>query len=620
MLTAEEYISKNFDIIPCEKNSKQPKGSNWQNQITKIENFSSDDNIGLHLINYIDIDIDNPVCKHFLEQIKSKSNLIYGRDSNPEAHILFKGNINYKKWTFHKEFENYFKKFEKKSTILELRSGKGKQSIVPGSTLNGEKVVWNKCGNPTSYDGDLERDLSLVVFASILSVIYPAQGSRDDFCFALACILAKWGKWDANKINQFLEKLAKVNKDDYLQRNNKGTHAYEQINKKQKIKGLKTLSEIVGVSIDAIKSVFKIIGISSNEEEPENKNTGLKMYDLKDYFNLNIPKPKFIVEKLLKENSINFISGPKGNGKTEFTLGLTHTIASGGSFMKFTVHEPRPVIYIDGEMDPYDIKERSINYTQKKFPNTYFFNIINFAHQKEQKIPDIKYEEGQKLIINSINEIKNKTGKNPVLVLDNLRSLSNYKENESDDWRPIGQWLIGLRAEEVATIVIDHHGKNSEGGPRGSSSKTDWANISLFINSIKKDRSPGKIKLRVSFDKARGLRPEEAEEFECEYDFRGGWNTVEMSQSREYDYICKQIHQMYKERDSKKTKFMEDLDYKLRMKEINTTTYELEIKKFELSNKLTQKMIADRVGISVGKINKIINENYKFWVARNPNE
>lgn len=80
MLTAEEYISKNFDIIPCEKNSKQPKGSNWQNQITKIENFSNDDNIGLHLINYIDIDIDNPVCKHFLEQIKSKSNLIYGRD------------------------------------------------------------------------------------------------------------------------------------------------------------------------------------------------------------------------------------------------------------------------------------------------------------------------------------------------------------------------------------------------------------------------------------------------------------------------------------------------------------------------------------------------------------
>ena len=70
----------------------------------------------------------------------------------------------------------------------------------------------------------------------------------------------------------------------------------------------------------------------------------------------------------------------------------------------------------------------------------------------------------------------------------------------------------------------------------------------------------------------------------------------------------------------KKTKFFQDLDYKLRMKENNTPTYELEIKKLELSNKLTQKMIADRVGISVGKINKIINENYKFWVARNPNE
>ena len=33
-MNIDEYISKGFDIIPCQKNSKQPKGLNWQDQIT----------------------------------------------------------------------------------------------------------------------------------------------------------------------------------------------------------------------------------------------------------------------------------------------------------------------------------------------------------------------------------------------------------------------------------------------------------------------------------------------------------------------------------------------------------------------------------------------------------
>ena len=111
-MNIDEYISKGFDIIPCQKNSKQPKGLNWQDQITDKNNFSENDNIGLHLLNFIDIDIDNPFCHKFLDQIKSKSNLIYGRKSNPNSHILFKGKSKFKKWSFPKEFENYFSKFD----------------------------------------------------------------------------------------------------------------------------------------------------------------------------------------------------------------------------------------------------------------------------------------------------------------------------------------------------------------------------------------------------------------------------------------------------------------------------------------------------------------------------
>ena len=143
MKKVEDYISNGFNIIPCQQNTKIPKGLNWQEQKMNINNFSKGDNIGLHLTKFIDIDIDNPVCQKFLNQIKLKSNLIYGRKSNPNSHILFKGIEKFKKWSFHKEFESYFNKFEKKGTILELRSGKGKQSIVPGSIINNENMIFD---------------------------------------------------------------------------------------------------------------------------------------------------------------------------------------------------------------------------------------------------------------------------------------------------------------------------------------------------------------------------------------------------------------------------------------------------------------------------------------------
>ena len=41
------------------------------------------------------------------------------------------------------------------------------------------------------------------------------------------------------------------------------------------------------------------------------------MYDWQDYMSLDIPEPSFVISKLFKTKSINFISGPKGNGKTE---------------------------------------------------------------------------------------------------------------------------------------------------------------------------------------------------------------------------------------------------------------------------------------------------------------
>jgi len=625
MITPQDYIENNYPIIPCYKNERRPKGDEWQDKETgKLERFNPGDNIGLHLINYIDLDIDNPVCHKFLKVIKTLGCAVYGRQSNPESHLLFRGSAEYVKYTMHSSLEAYYKKFRKEKTILEIRSGKGLQSIAPGSVIEDEEVRWDKYIEPKEYPGDLRKDIDLIVFATMLSIIYPGKGDRDDFCYAIACLLKKWGDWTEDRINTFIQGLAEASepietrdKDD--KRHNFGTRAY----KGNTPKGLPTLINQMKLPEVGIKDIFKVVGITigkETEEQKEKKITNLKMYDWNDYLHLDIKEPEFIVAKLFKTKSINFISGPKGNGKTEWTLGLTDIISKGGDFLTYKVNEPWPVIYIDGEMDEYDLIERRIPYTQSKAPYPGYFNIIHYAQQIDQTIPDIKFEHGQQLIEQKIKEVKQKTGKTPVLVLDNLRSLSNYKENDSDDWRPIGVWLKNLRALDVVTIVIDHHGKGENAGPRGSSSKTDWANVSIFIKSVGKGRTPGKMRMEIKFDKARGLRPDETQEYECEYDFDGNWTKVDSQKTQNEELLLEAIYNIKRSEFNKIRTEESKLDKDLEKGRITKKIYNKLRKAVHKEQSSTQQEIADKIGISVGKLNQLINGSYENYFARRTNE
>tara|TARA_R110000824_G_C15012152_1_gene657456 strand:+ start:476 stop:763 length:288 start_codon:yes stop_codon:yes gene_type:complete len=93
MKTVEEYKQNNFPVIPCYANDRKPIGKEWEEG--KYD-FEPGNNIGLHLLEHIDIDVDNPVCHKFLKIIKTKGCAIYGRKSNPESHLLFKGQLNIK--------------------------------------------------------------------------------------------------------------------------------------------------------------------------------------------------------------------------------------------------------------------------------------------------------------------------------------------------------------------------------------------------------------------------------------------------------------------------------------------------------------------------------------------
>lgn len=304
----------------------------------------------------------------------------------------------------------------------------------------------------------------------------------------------------------------------------------------------------------------------------EEEITELVAHDLMQYRSLDIKKPLWILEKIIKERTINFLFGEKGKGKTEFALGFLFAISKGLPFLNYKAEYCHPCTWIDGEMDPYDAIERTTPYIDTFGPPPKnYLQIINFALQKDQVIPDIKDELGQELILKHLKKQELMTGKKPFLVLDNLRSLSNYIENDADSYRPIGVWLKNLRGLGYTILVIDHTGKAAP-GPRGTSSKTDWANVCL---KIEPDGPAGQkfMKVKLSFDKARGLKPDETGDYVCAYDFQGNWRLASSSKELEDQEYIKQIKQL-----------------------------------MEHEPKITQKAIADKLDISVGKVNKLIKQ------------
>ena len=153
----------------------------------------------------------------------------------------------------------------------------------------------------------------------------------------------------------------------------------------------------------------------------EDAPTELVGYDISEYRNLEIKKPVFITERLFKENSINFLVGPKGKGKTELSLGFANAMARGLPILNYENPVCNPVLYIDGEMDQYDIIERDDPYLETfgKPPKNYL-HVINWSFQKNQNIPDIREPVGQKLILQYLQKQENLTGKKPFVILDNL--------------------------------------------------------------------------------------------------------------------------------------------------------------------------------------------------------
>ena len=219
---------------------------------------------------------------------------------------------------------------------------------------------------------------------------------------------------------------------------------------------------------------------------------------------LNVPPREPILGEWFKEADLGFIFGARGLGKTWLALHLGRQCAEGGSVADWKVHQPRRVLYVDGEMALDSIRERDAALSTAPTDGMFYLQHEALFHLTG-KVLNLTNPIVQAAILEDCLRKKLK-----VLILDNLSCLfSGIKENDADAWELVLPWLLELRRNRIAVIIIAHAGRN--GFMRGTSRREDAAN---WIIQLAEAKDEGEIQNGARFV-ARFVKNRNATEADC---------------------------------------------------------------------------------------------------------
>jgi putative DNA primase/helicase len=177
------------------------------------------------------------------------------------------------------------------------------------------------------------------------------------------------------------------------------------------------------------------------------------------------------------------------------------------------------------------------------------------AALEETGLPDLGTAEGRAALEACIGDAE-------LIILDNLSTLlRSGRENEADDWGGFQGWLLDQR-RQGRTILLVHHAAKG-GQQRGTSRREDALDVVVALRKPD-DYSPDQgARFEVHFEKARHFSGPDARPFEASMDPSGGWRDTDLSTDREGDRLAALA-----------------------------------------ASGMTQRAIADEMGLSLGKVNK----------------
>lgn len=204
--------------------------------------------------------------------------------------------------------------------------------------------------------------------------------------------------------------------------------------------------------------------------EPANPLRALNALDLGMH---QFPQRLQLLGPLLHAGDLAMVFAARGVGKTMVSLGISMALAFGDRFLRWTVNAPVGVLYLDGEMAGEVMQQRVRAFVPADVREDLAQNFRLFTPDllpEGQPLPDLSTSAGQQLVEPLIH------ADTKVVVIDNISSwCRSGKENESESWTPVADWLLTLRRRGIAVLLVHHAGKS--GQQRGASKREDLLDL-----------------------------------------------------------------------------------------------------------------------------------------------
>lgn len=174
---------------------------------------------------------------------------------------------------------------------------------------------------------------------------------------------------------------------------------------------------------------------------------------------LELPRPSWLVEGLIVENSLTVLYGPPAAGKSFIALSMAKSIQTGIPFLGLRITKSVPVLYIAAE-GALGLAPRIEAWNQHHSPSDdqTAINLLNRSVPLNHKVAVSR-------VIETIKGVEAR-----FVIFDTLaRCAPGIDENTSKDIGGIIQAVDAIRTETGAAVMLVHHsGKDPGKGARGS--------------------------------------------------------------------------------------------------------------------------------------------------------
>jgi KaiC/GvpD/RAD55 family RecA-like ATPase len=275
--------------------------------------------------------------------------------------------------------------------------------------------------------------------------------------------------------------------------------------------GIRNANGAEGSEIDGSDTVtFR--NFTSETAQPRNTKSILKAPTLRQLLEANFSDRQHLLFPWLREQESCMVYAETGVGKSMFALSAALAVAGGGEFLGWKPDERADgsgwrVLYIDGEMHIADIKERAqilMHAVPSVDQEKAGMNLRFLARQQQEPdatFPLITEPAGMEFVREVVRQKAF-----DLVVLDNFSTLGEVEdENAASSFNAIQQFLLQLKVQGVATMLVHHAGKS--GDFRGSSKLAATFETILKLERLGSDVEHGAAAFRVCWHKVRAGGP-----------------------------------------------------------------------------------------------------------------